>query len=358
MSAFFKLLLIFSFASYFGRSFAILKNVTYDNTDPSVTYLPSGGLGWSLDLQEGLDYGGTHALADDIPNASATFKFTGVAVYYFSPLWPYNVSTVLSLDGGENFTVSLFDQTATESSGGPPTQASAARYGFTGLSNDSHTLSMFSIQIPNLNEASSDPSQTEWIVVDGFNVTIDDGSPAAQPTSTGGSKKTDIGAIVGGAVGGIVVIAAIISFIFVYRRRTRRQGGVRPWGEGGVLSEHPASNVPFGATPYSDASPRPPPMEQNHSHQIQSVYSVSESGYRTSSFGNATATTWAGASEAGGSSSQPGSASSAVKQPEYFNEKRLQRLTVANEEPVPPPAYTEEHLSSSDPAETEVGNAE
>lgn len=190
-------------------------------------------------------------------------------------------------------------------------------------------------------------------------VTIDDGSPAAQPTSTGGSKKTDIGAIVGGAVGGIVVIAAIISFIFVYRRRTRRQGGVRPWGEGGVLSEHPpASNVPFGATPYSDASPRPPPMEQNHSHQIQSVYSVSESGYRTSSFGNATATTWAGASEAGGSSSQPGSASSAVKQPEYFNEKRLQRLTVANEEPVPPPAYTEEHLSSSDPAETEVGNAE
>jgi len=278
-------------------------------------------------------------------------------VYYFSPLWPYNVSTVLSLDGGENFTVSLFDQTATGSSGGPPTQASAARHGFTGLSNGSHTLSMFSIQIPNLNDSNSDPSQTEWIVVDGFNVTIEDDSSVTQPPSdSSGSKKTDIGPIVGGVVGGIVVIAAILSFIFIYHRRTRRQGGVQPWGEKGVLSEHPPASI--DATPYSDAIiPRPPaaPMEQYHSHQIQSVYSPSESGYRTSSFSNTTATTWAGASVAGGSSSQPSSMSSAVKQPEYFNEKRLQRLTVANEEPAPPPAYTEEHLSSGDPAGTEVG---
>lgn len=75
--SFFQLLFVLSFTSYFGRSFAILKNVTYDNTDPSVTYLPSGGLGWSPDLIEGLDYGGSHALADDVPNASATFNFTG-----------------------------------------------------------------------------------------------------------------------------------------------------------------------------------------------------------------------------------------------------------------------------------------
>lgn len=98
MSAFFKLLLIFSFASYFGRSFAILKNVTYDNTDPSVTYLPSGGLGWSLDLQEGLDYGGTHALADDVPNASATFKFTGISPQ--PPSLPISISQkILSYQG-------------------------------------------------------------------------------------------------------------------------------------------------------------------------------------------------------------------------------------------------------------------
>ncbi|KAE9399901.1 hypothetical protein BT96DRAFT_676054 [Gymnopus androsaceus JB14] len=368
MSTFFKLLAVLSFASYFECSFAILKNVTYDNTDSSVIYLPSGGVGWELDLAESLDFGGTHALADDTAGASAVFHFTGVAVYYFSPLWPYNVSTVLSLDGGSNVTVSLMDKTATPSNGGPPTVSSAAQYAFTGLSNGSHTLSMFSITIPNINESNSDPSQQEWIVVDGFNVTIEDDS--AQP-STASSSKSNIGAIVGGAAGGVLVLAAILAFFFIYHRRTRRQRqGVQPWGEKGIFAENsPAPIVPLVATPYSDSSPHPshpvaplggnpyglhppPPMQQGFSHQ--SVYSQSESGY-----GRMSGVTWAGSSDAGASSSQGGSNSAPAKeQPAYFNEKRLQQLTVANEEPLPPPAYTVENSSSGDQAETEITNSE
>ncbi|KAJ3925564.1 MAG: hypothetical protein NXY57DRAFT_906910 [Lentinula lateritia] len=166
MSIRLRLFAILSFTLYSIRcSFAILHNVTYDNLDPSVTYLPQGGDGWDVDIKEGLDYEGSHAVASGDPDASAVFQFTGVAVYYFSPLWPYNVSTVVSLDGGNNITVNLMDMSATPASvGSPPTASSAARYGFTGLSNNSHTLSMFVLQGLNY----SDPNVNGYIVVDGF----------------------------------------------------------------------------------------------------------------------------------------------------------------------------------------------
>lgn len=79
MSAFFKLLTVLSFALYFRRSSAILRNITYDNTDPSVAYLPPGEVpgGWELNITESLDYDGSHALADNVPGASAIFQFSG-----------------------------------------------------------------------------------------------------------------------------------------------------------------------------------------------------------------------------------------------------------------------------------------
>jgi hypothetical protein len=42
--------------------------------------------------------------AANLPNQSV---FLGVAVYYLSPRWPYDVSTRLSLDGGQSVLVSL-----------------------------------------------------------------------------------------------------------------------------------------------------------------------------------------------------------------------------------------------------------
>ncbi|KAE9385472.1 hypothetical protein BT96DRAFT_1007020 [Gymnopus androsaceus JB14] len=272
-----------------------------------------------------------------------------VAVYYFSPLWPYNVSTVLSLDGGSNITVSLMDTTATPADGGAATVPSAARHAFTGLSNGSHMLSMFSINI-------SDPSQIEWIVVDGFNVTVEDNSP--QP-STVPSSKSNVGVIAGGAAGG-VFLAAILAFFFIYLCRKRRQRQlVQPWEGKGILAENPPTPiVPLDAfQPYSDFSPYPPlpvlslggspfpaaPTQQGFSHQ--SVYPQPESGYD-----GMPSSPWAGSTDAGAgaSSSQGGSGSTLAKmQPAYFNEKRLQQLIVTNEEPRvrvdPPPVYAMEN---------------
>ncbi|KAE9389500.1 hypothetical protein BT96DRAFT_980682 [Gymnopus androsaceus JB14] len=347
MSTFFKFFgAALSFASYFERSFAILRNVTYDNND-NVTYLPL--VGWEINIAESYDYGGSHDLAWNLTGASAVFQFTGVAVYYFSPLWPYNVSTVLSLDGGSNITVSLMDTTATPADDGAATVPSAARHAFTGLSNGSHMLSMFSINI-------SDPSQIEWIIVDGFNVTVEDNSP--QP-STVPSSKSNVGVIAGGAAGG-VFLAAILAFFFIYLCRKRRQRQVvQPWEGKGILAENPPTPiVPLDAfQPYSDFSPYPPlpvlslggspfpaaPTQQGFSYQ--SVYPQPESGY-----GRMPSSTWAGSSDAGAGapSSQGGSGSTLAKaQPAYFNEKRLQQLIVTNEEPgvrmAPPPAYAMEN---------------
>ncbi|KAJ3751902.1 hypothetical protein EV360DRAFT_89261 [Lentinula raphanica] len=118
-------------------------NTTYDNLDPNVTYLPQqGGDGWDVDIKKGLDYQGSHAVASDDPDAFALFHFIGVAVYYFSPLWPYNVTTALSIDGGNNITVNLMDTSATPANvGSPPMEPSAAR-----LSNGSHTRAMYQVQ--------------------------------------------------------------------------------------------------------------------------------------------------------------------------------------------------------------------
>lgn len=78
MSIRLRLFAILSFTLYSIRcSFAILHNVTYDNLDPSVTYLPQGGDGWDVDIKEGLDYEGSHAVASGDPDASAVFQFTG-----------------------------------------------------------------------------------------------------------------------------------------------------------------------------------------------------------------------------------------------------------------------------------------
>ncbi|KAJ4473663.1 hypothetical protein J3R30DRAFT_704187 [Lentinula aciculospora] len=329
---------VLSSALYFGRSSAVLQNVTYDNLDPSVTYLPQGGDGWDIDIKEGLDYKGSHAVASGDPDASAVFQFTGVAVYYFSPLWPYNVSTVVSLDGGNNMTLNLMDMSATPASvGSAATASSAARYGYTGLSNSSHSLKMYMVQGINY----SDPNIHGYIVVDGFNVTIDDG--VQDPSSNG--HRINVSAIAGGVTGGIVGLAISAALFFRYYRPVKSQEE-KPWGEQGVLEENSASVYARpGDAPYNDFGPLP--FGGGTTLDFSAVALAHQSTYSqitvpTTSPGAA----WAPSTDsgtpskagAGGSTSTP-SGSIAERPLSYFNEKRLQLLAVNNEEPPAPPPY-------------------
>ncbi|KAJ7909281.1 hypothetical protein B0H13DRAFT_1553836, partial [Mycena leptocephala] len=117
---------------------AALLNVTVDDTDPMISYL--GTWEASNTHLSSLDYGGSHTVSSD-NQASATFTFTGVAVYYLVPRWPYTVNTSVSLDGGQPVVVNLTDPNAsTTAEGGSESAQSSVAWSATGLSNTTHKV--------------------------------------------------------------------------------------------------------------------------------------------------------------------------------------------------------------------------
>jgi hypothetical protein len=86
--------------------------------------------------------------------------FLGVAVYYLSPLWPYDVSTLLSLDGGQSVLVSLRGPDFSLSGDSQTSQSSVA-WSATGLTNTSHTLTgTWSLWMPSCASAFHAPGAT------------------------------------------------------------------------------------------------------------------------------------------------------------------------------------------------------
>ncbi|KAJ7739467.1 hypothetical protein DFH07DRAFT_752195 [Mycena maculata] len=116
-----------------------LLNVSVDDTDMSmITY--EGTWDPASSHKSSLDFGGSHTLSTD-GAANATFKFTGVAVYYLAPRWPYAVNTELTLDGGKSVIVNLTDPDAsTTVSGGSESAEWSVAWSATGLSNSTHNL--------------------------------------------------------------------------------------------------------------------------------------------------------------------------------------------------------------------------
>ncbi|KAG8842306.1 hypothetical protein FRB91_004272, partial [Serendipita sp. 411] len=116
---------------------------TVDDDDSSITY--SGTWEPSSSHPSPLNYGGSHTLGVS-SDARAVFTFTGVAVYYLASLWPYEVNSYVSLDGGPNV---LIDMTAppgtTAPSGvnvGDEVVNFDVRWRAEGLENTTHTLTI------------------------------------------------------------------------------------------------------------------------------------------------------------------------------------------------------------------------
>ncbi|KAJ7280399.1 hypothetical protein C8J57DRAFT_1058317 [Mycena rebaudengoi] len=114
---------------------ASAKDITVDDTDASIVYSP----GWGENTAE-FAYGGTHAVTQTV-GATATFKFTGVAIYYIAPLWNFQVTTYVKLDDRDPVLVDMTDPN-------PPldipsnwmSKMSSAIWSATGLAFQSHTL--------------------------------------------------------------------------------------------------------------------------------------------------------------------------------------------------------------------------
>jgi len=66
--------------------------------------------------------------------------FSGVAIYYMSPEWPYTVNTLLTLDSDPPVVVDMTSSNTLPIGSVGPNVVSQVLWGRTGLSNTEHTL--------------------------------------------------------------------------------------------------------------------------------------------------------------------------------------------------------------------------
>ncbi|TFK23584.1 hypothetical protein FA15DRAFT_670400 [Coprinopsis marcescibilis] len=131
---------LFLLVASFVYSATALRNVTVDDDSERIAYRPPGA--WFMSDNHTLDHGYAHMLTQT-PNASATFNFTGVAIYFLSPLWPYLVTTAISLDSGPVTLVNLVDRSRPDTGGfGEETVQSRVIWSAINLNNTQHTLRM------------------------------------------------------------------------------------------------------------------------------------------------------------------------------------------------------------------------
>ncbi|KAJ7465763.1 hypothetical protein B0H11DRAFT_2284733 [Mycena galericulata] len=129
-------------------------------------------------FSSGLDFGGSHSISSDT-SGSATFTFTGVAIYYLAPRLPYAVNTELTLDGGQGVIVNLTDPNASPTPpGGSESAESSVAWSATGLSNTSHSLVLTMVPTG------------EFIIADGFIYTVNNGSSSAPSSSSTSSSSS------------------------------------------------------------------------------------------------------------------------------------------------------------------------
>ncbi|KAJ7143902.1 hypothetical protein C8R44DRAFT_973709 [Mycena epipterygia] len=205
-----------------------LLNATIDDVNPMISY--SGEWEASSTHPSSSDFGGSHTLSSD-SNARATFNFTGVAVYYLAPRWPYPVSTRLSLDGGPSTLVNLTDpNTPPIPAGGPESAPSSVAWSATGLTNKSHILVA---------------TIGNFIIVDGFIYTIDNSASSSTQSSSSATLSSSVSSSatsaassagtstisshhalaigLGTAFGLTVFIAGALLLFTLYQRRRQRQ---------------------------------------------------------------------------------------------------------------------------------------
>ncbi|KAJ3742445.1 hypothetical protein DFH05DRAFT_214655 [Lentinula detonsa] len=216
-----------------GRATTI-TNTTIDDQNSTILY--SAGE-WNLSSSyNSLDYDGFHHLSGQ-SSAFAVFNFTGVAIYFLSPLWPYAVGARLVLDDQiPPVFVDLQDHSRPVSStGGPETVASAVVWGVENLESGNHSLRVEFAQGQSeyvildaiiyscIQDVTEIPASLSASSVDGP-ITMPSPSPtASQQTSslTPASHSSVPSAGTGALVGVSVAVALfILAFLFLrYRRR-------------------------------------------------------------------------------------------------------------------------------------------
>ncbi|KAF8192121.1 hypothetical protein BJ912DRAFT_1058064 [Pholiota molesta] len=143
--------------------------ITVDDQDPSIIYAPTLS-SWGIIDGPGVDAGGTHMMSND-PNATAMLTGRFLNAHFWSPRWPYLVTTDISIDG-RIFTVNLQDPNAPEQpSGGGATVASSVAFSYFGTTTQEHMI-VLSVHPGDL-----------YVVLDQFTFDVED-NPVANITTS------------------------------------------------------------------------------------------------------------------------------------------------------------------------------
>ncbi|EKM79748.1 hypothetical protein AGABI1DRAFT_113055 [Agaricus bisporus var. burnettii JB137-S8] len=252
------------------------QNITLDDNDTKLQY--TGG--WGQSASTDLDYGGSHALTSNT-TAEAVLQFTGVAVYFMSPLWPYAVSTALTLDSRPTITVDLTDHNTPDTGGGIETVSSSVVWSAENLQNTNHTLRI-SVGRGEL-----------FAIVDGIIYTVLD--PGESETGASGDRHNRVVIIVLATLLGILGLLLLIIIIWLCLRkqnssgsRTRRRSLTTSEKWGGAAHDDasvadPAHRGSLQSPPLSPSTaPRtlPPPSrpDSNYNPRETTVWSTSSVG--------------------------------------------------------------------------------
>ncbi|KAL0950269.1 hypothetical protein HGRIS_010249 [Hohenbuehelia grisea] len=197
-----------------------VANVTLDDSSSNIRYFGK----WIKSTlgQSPLNYGGAHAVTA-LTNATAVIPFDGVAVYFMSPKWPFDMKTQLRLDNGPLELVDLTDRTraVTPNARTNATESlqSQVVWSKKGLSNTAHSLHV------------SVPPGYSFAIVDAViytTLTGDDlDTPLAPSSASSDTKKSNVLAIALGSVGACIGVILISLAAFFYRRHRRRQEAQR-----------------------------------------------------------------------------------------------------------------------------------
>ncbi|KAI3608195.1 hypothetical protein WG66_006505 [Moniliophthora roreri] len=270
----FRLFLLSLLWAGIPRVRAGLRNVSIDDSDPRIVYSP----GWvETETSDGQSYGGYYH-SSSRSDAFAEFTFTGVGIYYMSPLWPYPVGARLILDDNpsQSAVVDLQDDStrliSDDDGRGPEIVPTHAIWGVGGLENIKHTLRIEHLNngehlvldclIYTTEESDSLPTSSA-----SFSLPLTDQSqssaypfilvPRSQESDSDSDSNSNTPIIVGAVIGVVLALIGIVIGILLVRYRKRliaRYGKFIGVADEEQLGAHPSSNM-------AQAPPASPPAK-------------------------------------------------------------------------------------------------